>query len=313
MFNTKILKIDSSKATHYYNAEKTAFNFQLEQPIAVASSHSIIFSLTNAYIPYSFYSLNGNNCHLDVEETIFGPVPTTTTRTITIPFGNYSATDFGRVLTQLLSNSQIGYTLVYQKINNTYSIVTTGNAKFLFQTGPNHATSCHMFLGLPQLDTIINTSVFYGGCITMNDIFYFQIKTDIGASDNFMTSDSAVGILEIIPISESPLRFISHNPINPVKFMLMSSSINNVKIALQDNLGRAVDLNGIPFLLTIRLDVIQNPEEDIPQGRDSDKTNLQFFVENPDMVNRAPNQTPVDLQMWRDYISIQKMLKKIKK
>ena len=145
----------------------------------------------------------------------------------------------------------------------------------------------------------------------MNDIYYFQINTDIG-SNNIMTADGSDGIMDIIPISNEPMSFISYNPINPSKFLLMSDTLNNLKIALTDNKNRPVDLNGIPFMLTIRIDIVQN--ENAGMGREGidanhQKTNLEFFMENPAMIQPS---TTVNVQDLVEYDLIKKMLKKVK-
>ena len=303
MYKSKILKIDSSKATQYYNSQQTSFLFQLEVPISVTNSETIVYSLTNAYIPYSFYSVNINNCMLDVQETytdtlqsipLFTSSPTTTRRFIALPHGNYSANDFMRTLLLLLNTSNyIHYTMIYNKTNNTYTISSSlnTNAVFLFQSGLHASQSCHTFLGLPQLDTIINSTPFQTGCITMNDIYYFQIKSDIGSGINFMMSDNSDGILDVVPISDQPMSFISYNPINPSKFLLLNNSLNSIKIGLTDNYNRIVDLNGIPFLLTIKIDIIDSIENGMHVGNgrddmvhDHEKTNLEYFMENPALV-----------------------------
>lgn len=309
MYKSKVLKIDSSKAKQYYNEEQTAFLFQLENPISVSNNELIVYSLVSAYIPYSFYSVNSNNNKLDVRETTSN---VTTTRSVEIPHGNYSANEFSRTLSQLLNTSTITYHFVYNKINNTYSVSCSAASIFLFQTGTHASQSCHTFLGFPAYDTIINSQPFSTGCITMNDIYYFQINTDIG-SNNIMTADGSDGIMDIIPISNEPMSFISYNPINPSKFLLMSDTLNNLKIALTDNKNRPVDLNGIPFMLTIRIDIVQN--ENAGMGREGidashEKTNLEYFMENPAMVQPA---TTVNVNDLVEYDLIKKMLKKVKK
>ena len=161
----------------------------------------------------------------------------------------------------LLNSPTFKYDISYNKINNTFlikTVLSNTSSIFRFHSGPNASTSCHIFLGLPDLDTIINTDPFESGFITMNDIYYLQIRTDIGSSDNIVTSDGADGLLEIIPVSDQPLHFISYQPSNPSKFLLQSSTLYSINIALSDNKNRPVDLNGIPFLLTIRVDVIDS-------------------------------------------------------
>lgn len=317
MFKTKILKIDSSKAKVYYNEEKTSFQFQLEQAISVTSAESIVYSLVSAYIPFSFYSVNFHNNMLDVEENIGS---NTTTRSIEIPQGNYSSIEYARTIMGLLNTATIKYDISYHKISNTFSIRTVlpnTSAIFKFDSGPNAKRSCHIFLGLPDADTIINNEPFQTGLITMNDIYYLQIRTDIGSSDNIITSDGSDGLLDIIPVADQPLNFISYNPINPSKFLLQSNTLYAVNIGLTDNKGRSVDLNGIPFLLTIRIDVIDSAEHNIAvaQGREEldgnpQKTNLEMFIENPALINPPQHLNLSDL---REYQLIKDMLSKVKK
>jgi len=322
MYKSKILKIDSSKATQYYNAQQTSFLFQLEAPISVTNSETIVYSLTNAYIPYSFYSVNINNCMLDIQETYTGVLQSSTTirRFIKLPYGNYNANDFMRMLLSLLNvTNNIHYTIIYNKISNTYSISSSLNTDsvFLFQSGLHALQSCHTFLGFPQLDTIINSTPFQTGCITMNDIYYFQIKSDIGSGINFMMSDNSDGILDVVPIADQPMSFITYNPINPSKFLLLNNSLNSIKIGLTDNHNRIVDLNGIPFLLTIKIDIIDSVENGMHVGngrddmvQDHEKTNLEYFMEKPALVQPAAT---INIQDLVEYNLIQKMLKKVKK
>ena len=320
MFKTKILKLDSSKATKYYNEQKTVFEFALENPISVTSSESIVYSLISAYIPYSFYSVNANNHFLDVKENINNII---TMRTIQIPNGNYSAVEYSRLLMSLLNTATISYSIVYNKNNNTFTISTVAastSSIFLFETGPNHINSCHSFVGFPKLDTVINHDNFQSGMINMNDLYYFQIHTDIGSSNNLLTSDNTDGLLDIVPCSDSPLNFISYNPINPSKFLLHSNTLNNIRIGLTDNMNRVIDLNGIPYLLTIRIDIVDSEEHKIAvaQGREqldlnSNKTNLEIFMRNPEMVNKVTPQNPLNLSDMIEYQLVKNMLKKIKK
>ena len=195
-FNTRIIQIDSSKATHYTNSFRTAFNFNIDQPIGIHPGQSIVYSMVSAFIPYSFYSLNDYNCYLDVSQTI-GTV--TTARTILIPSGNYSSTDFARLLMGLLNTPAITYSIHYNKNSNTFSISTSANtpvttpltasAYFLFGTGPHKAKSCYKFLGMTQDDILINSIPLTTGLITMNDCYYIQVISDMGDSTNFITAD----------------------------------------------------------------------------------------------------------------------------
>ena len=330
-FKTKLIKIDSEKASQYLNEYKTNFLFTVDPPICVGNDEVIVYSLLNAWIPYSFYSVNQYNQYLDVSTTVNTSY---NQHTIIIPSGNYSAYDFAKVVTSEL-NEAFGYThnefkIVYNKINNTFSIYfqvasdSHAQAKFHFSTGPNSRRSCHKLMGCSTNDLLISPSVSTG-IIFMNDIAYFQIKTDIGESNTVITGDDLGNLLDIIPVSSEPLSYISYSPFQPNKFLLHNTNLNGIKIALIDNMGRDVNLNGVPFLLTIKIDLVTPEEAGIPKslGRDAEevqefqgqqgKTNLQIISENPSIIARPAEQNPLSLSDWIEYNLINKELAKVNK
>ena len=86
---------------------------------------------------------------------------------------------------------------------------------------------------------------------------------------------------------------------------------------LPPNYNRIVDLNGIPFLLTIKIDIIDSIENGMHVGNgrddmvhDHEKTNLEYFMENPALVQPP---TTINIQDLVEYNLIQKMLRKVKK
>jgi len=255
--NVHLLKIDSSTSQSYYNSYKTAFLYTLSEGISVTSGHSIIYSLISATIPYSFYGLNKYNNMLDVKETISG---VETIRNIAIPYGNYDAISFSKVLMQYLNTSTVKYLVNYNKISNKFQIktVTIGLVStFLFESGSNKNNSCFIFVGCPKnTDVIFNNEYVETGMITMSDIYHIQIKSDLG-SQNVITSDSVDNILEIIPITNNPLSFIHHAPYIQTKYLLSQTNLQNIRIELTDNYNRPIDLNGIPFLLNLKFEIIK--------------------------------------------------------
>jgi hypothetical protein len=318
MFQSKIIKIDSSKATSYKNAYHTSFSFVLDPPISVMPANSIVFSLVSAFIPYSFYSINPNNQYLDVRETISG---VSTLRTIVIPSGNYSAYDLAKTLTSMLNNKPtMTYTIIYNRTSNTYDISTSGttSATFLFGSGTHRNTSCHKFLGIPADDVLINHIPVSTGLITMNDCYYLQIKSDLGESSNILTGDGNDSILEVIPVSDQPLNFISFYPFNPNKFLLHNTTLNLINISLLDNYNRELDLNGIPYQLTIKIDIIENESNNIAMGQGRGKelpsqTNLEYILKNPGSIDPPVPRNGLNVSDFVEYQLIQNMLRKLAK
>ena len=321
------LKIDSSNAASYYNSYKTALLYQLSEPITCSNGESIVYSLISATIPYTFYGMNKYNSMLDIKETINNvekPV-----RSISIPFGNYDAITFAKTLVQLLNTAAamplITYSIGYNKINNKYIMKTnTANTKslFLFGSGTNKDISCFSFLGLPKEDIEIDNEPIEGGMITMNDIYHLQIKSDLG-SQNVITSDSVDNILEIVPITPSPLSFIFHSPQQPTKYLLTQNNLQTVKLELTDNKNRPLDLNLIPFIINIKIEIVKNNDYDIPTGFDprksasgdldnnpSEQTALERIYEDPRIIDRP---APYNVNDYIEYQIIQQMLSELSK
>jgi hypothetical protein len=324
-YQSKIIKIDSNNATKYENEYKTSFFYQFDE-INTYQHQSIIYSVLNCSIPYSFYAVNKNNQYLDVEEKINDE---TNQRTVVIPAGNYSAIDFARTLKELLNeNSNVIYEITYNKVNNRYFIsITTPDtsAIFKFETGENNNESCYRFLGMLKADIIINhVPLLSFNSIIMNDISYLQIRSDLGT--NILSSTNEDNIMEIIPINAAPYGYISYAPYQPNKYLLQSKSLNSISISLLDNKNNPVNLNGLGFLITIKIDFLDNKENNIPfaEGRKTqqqqqllmnheDKTNLQIISENPSSINIATPQDPISVSDWIDYQNIKKMIKQLNK
>lgn len=343
-FKSKIIKIDSSKATTYYNAYKTNFMFLVDPAIFVSNDEVIVYSLLNAWIPYSFYSVNQYNQYLDVAivETISSVIQNTYNQTIIIPSGNYSTYDFVKTVSSLINLAFTGvagmtgnqFSISYNKINNTFTISFTSSlavsssvnyyASFMFKTGPNASHSCYKLMGCPQQDIMINSGQSLAtNLVLMNDIAYFQIRTDLGDANTFITGDETGNLLDIIPVSSEPLSYISYAPFQPNKFILHNHSLTEIKIGLVDNYGRDVNLNGIPFLITLKIDLVTPEEAGIPKpvGRDdADEfqgeqglTNLQIISNNPSIIARPAEQDPLSVADLIEYNLIQHELAKVKK
>ena len=316
------LKVDSSKANNYYNSYRTAFLYPLSESISVSSGESIIYSLISATIPYAFYGLNQYNYILDVKET-YNNV-THPTKTIYIPYGNYDAYSFAKKLTSLLNHQYMEYSITYNKISNKYVIYTTKNnthAEFLFSSGPNRDKSCFIFLGFPHdADVLINNEPMETAMIIMNDIYYLQIKSDLG-NQNVMTSDSIDNILEVIPITPSPLSFIYYAPHIQTKYLLSQSNLQSIRFELTDNYNRPIDLNGIPFVLNIKVEIVKNIDYEIPTGIDPrglnldnnpiEQTPLERIVESNGAIIDRPS--PISLNDVFEMNIIQRMIDELAK
>jgi hypothetical protein len=220
------------------------------------------------------------------------------------------------------------FSVQYNKINNTYIIGfvsatsdLNARATLLFGSGTNKSKCCNKLMGFGLSDVVIlSRQTRTSGMILMNDIAYLQIKSDIGDATTFITGDETMSLLEVIPVSSEPLSYISYAPFQPNKFLLHNANLTEIKIGLIDNYGRDVNLNGVPFLLTIKIDVVSTEEAGLPKaaGREVDepdqmKTNLELINENPGIINRPTEREPLSMNDYIEYRLIQEMLRKIDK
>jgi len=89
---------------------------------------------------------------------------------------------------------------------------------------------------------------------------------------------------------------------------------------LTDNYNRPIDLNGIPFLLNLKFEIIKNNSYDIPTGIDprqssfnsnliyNEKTPLERIIENSSIIDRP---SPIDLNNLVEINIIQKMIQEL--
>ena len=306
-FKSKILKIDSSQATSYLNEEKTAFRTQFNTNISIEHDEAIIYSLISCVVPYSWYSTNKNNNVLDYSIN-------NVQHTILMAYGNYSATEYLKEFLIILNVNNLE--MNYHRIQNKFSFkTTTPNSiiKFLFKTGVNTSKSCHKFLGFGHEDIEINNNgITSSQSILMNEIYYLNLKTDLGSS--VIESNDVNNILEVIPINVSPLAYIDYHPINTQRYILNSRSLNDITINLVDNNHLPLDLNNLPFYITIKIEVIinENHQKDDPRSKIiNDQTNLEMFTQNPDLLKSTSETNPISMNDYLDYLNLESMIRKI--
>jgi hypothetical protein len=309
----QIVSINSQKATKILNQYGTALMVQFDQ-IASDSDEILFYSIQSAVIPYSWYGVNHNNKVLDIDEyDISGNI---NHRTIILSEGNYSASEYVSSLLGILnSNINFQYDIKYSKINNKFQfrILTLNcHAIFLFKSGSNSDVNNNTFLGFSKdIDVEINNHGVVGGMVSMSNIYHINLKSDI-AQSNILTGDGADDLFEIIPINTSPLSFIQFNPVEPVKYRLNASSINCIKISLEDNNGYELNLNGMPWIVNIRIETIKDPTQQ-PQPREpepeteQEQTALERIQENPNIISKA-EPDPLNDQSYKEYNIITQML-----
>lgn len=324
-YRTQVYHIDSSKVIGYYNSYGTSFYSKFDN-VACEANECILYNFISCQIPHSFYQVNVNNSYLDINEN-------NVVRTITMPYGNYSSSDYALTLVALLNynNNAIQYSITYNKISNKFIIKTTtlnATATFLLLSGANSYRNISVFIGLPRTaDVTISNVDTYTNMISMYDIYELRIKSDI-CNDEILTSDLTDKILVNIPISTQPYGIINYKDDNAMKYRIESTSITGIQIELTDNLNRSVDLNGMPFVINILLTIIKDNSK-INDAREYQQRLLEYnnqklleatnkqnnlIQENIDKTEVIPKQISLmNTHQYKELQIIEKMLKKLKK
>jgi hypothetical protein len=145
----------------------------------------------------------------------------------------------------------------------------------------------------------------------MNEIFFINVQTDLGTS---MLMQSEIDhVITTIPITNQPFNMIHYDPIDKPKYLLSTKNIQQISICLMDNNNNPIDLNGIPFSVIIKLEIVDNATNSIAYS-DTDitkpyqKSNLQYIYENPRLIGGASQQEPLSESLLLEYNAIKKML-----
>ena len=101
----------------------------------------------------------------------------------------------------------------------------------------------------------------------------------------------------IEPITNQPYSQILFDPFEKTKSLLGSKNIQSISVSLTDNKNNELDLNGVPYTITLKLEIIDNTTHDLNftnyatdarfTNTPVEKTNLEYIMENPQIISGA--------------------------
>lgn len=234
--------LNSKTANKYLGGFTSNCVFNL--PLIVLPRHSRIYlSVQTASIPFSFYNVDYFNNKL-VYSVNDGP-----DIIIEIPQGNYTSTSVKNYLTSVMT----GFTITYTTLNNTFTFTHVSN-DFQFKS----SSTCMEILGFDENDTYNSSSRVL---TSVNSINLFTIRNIYITSNNLSLNNvnnstpNVANILASIPLTSGANSIITYVNTNNVK-----SIVNDIKnftilqIALTDQDGDILDLNGCHWSMTLQID-----------------------------------------------------------
>ena len=230
----------------YNPLTKSKCNFQLNVPLSIPSEYAFLVSVISANIPYSFYVI---------------PTPTTVqyilsgaTKTLTVPAGNWNATDIAGYL------SDTSVTTTWTAATNTFTMA--GATTFTLLASP--------LFGI--LTNTTGTSVTSTVTPDISGTRYVHVLSSL-QTDGITTGTMPIGSGELaaIPVSAPVGNFITYNPSNAPKFKLRESTISNFDVTLCDSNLTPLNMNGCDWEMCLKVELFIPPGQeqtysDAPKG-----------------------------------------------
>lgn len=234
--------LNSKTANQYIGGYSSNCVFNLP-PMRLPRNAKIHLSIQSCSIPFSFYNVDYFNNILVY--TVNGGSDIV----LEIPQGNYSTTS----LKNYLSTAMTGFTITYSSLNNTFTF-THPTYNFQFK----ESSTCMEILGFDEHDNYTSTSKTL---TSINSINLFTIRNIYITSNNLSLNNinnstpNLCNILASIPLTSGANSVITYSNSNNVKTMVNDvKSFTMLQIALTDQDGDILDLNGCHWSMTLQID-----------------------------------------------------------
>ena len=221
---------------------------QIEKDIAYST-----ISIQSVEMANSFYNINTNNNTIKITKTIASN-GNTSSHTITIPIGNYSASSFKTEFnTQILAETGVTSTLALNNNNGIYSL-TPANTTFTI-TILSTSTSLNVLglsSGVDKTFTNGGNNVFNFACnflgVTQLKIFSNSF-TCSNLDSAGLSQNNLIDVISVSAPSYSLITYDSHNQESELK----NKIIDGVDILILDANNQQIDFNFINWNITFLL------------------------------------------------------------
>ena len=233
----------------------------LDDIVNCDEEESMLLSIQNVEIPITYYNVSKalNNHQFVFQEANQNPI------TLTLPSKHYSIDDIITDLPPLLNNeSQVGsnYTVSYDE--RTYKITITSSQFFQLFTldFSNHSQTGKLLGYLPTSHTSSSGKITSQTPINMNSVPFLYLDTNFSTKGSILTNSTtnlrtfSTGVLCKIPINADAGQIVNYQPVNKHGLIIERKRIRSLRFTLRDHHYNVIDLNGIPFSLTLTVDFI---------------------------------------------------------
>jgi len=242
MIRTKSRLFNVSSATGCMNG---AFMSQVQIQLPDLTFHmdhvqNAYLSVVHAEVPNSFYIVN-YTCNQLVLDGV----------TYVLTKGNYNVNTF---IAHLLTLLPAGYTITYSSVTTKITITHATTDFTINASNPSCTVNGIMGLGSTDLTSV-------GLTLTMPNVVNFIPLNRINFRSNFFnfgcysTADGASDIF--LPLQNNAGQNSIINYVNQTqnKFLIQDRSITAFTISVTDDAGRFINFNGVPWYMTIQIDI----------------------------------------------------------
>ena len=226
--------ISSKYATAVYNSTfNSSARFQLQQPISVPDDYELYVSVVSASIPFSFYAVPASV----VTYTLNG-----TAVNLSIPAGNWSATDLAGYLTD-------------SNVSTSYS---TQTGFFTMTCGSAVTVSPSTLFGITAATT--GTSISSAVIPDIAGTRFINVLTNLGTDFVGAGSLPNAPVLASIPVSVAPNYLNTYLPGAPPKLRIKTNTLSSLDVQLTDDDLNLLNLNGGQWALTLFFEIMPGPD-----------------------------------------------------
>lgn len=224
---------------------KSHFSYDIPGMISKDDGIEFInYSVPYAIIPISFYTINENNCRLDLNTSTYGDF------SVNFEFGNFNANSFMTQFKSLLS--QYGFTISLDVVNNKYTISNTTEAFTILGT-----SSIDYIMGFN--DTAVSSLVNGVNKLTMVRPCNFLslpricLRCPELANGSTIVGNNQNDVILSIPNNTRPNGQTIFE--NSIKHHLSVDSLDGLTIRITDDDGRCLNFNGLSSFFIIQFDI----------------------------------------------------------
>lgn len=231
-------------------------------------------SITHAEVPNSFYLINQYNNTININNVNYF-----------LPFGNYNVNTIISSLLLILPNTfSLTFNSVYQKI-----IVLNTDPFTIYY----NLSTINRVMGLSRTENMVGLFVIDIYAVELPNVVNFlptarlNFRCDSLHLENFHINDGSSDVLLSLQNNATTNGIITYVNNDGLKFHVDLEMVNELHIRLTDDSNRLLDMNGVSWFLTLRVDY----EYKIKIEKNSFSN---IIKQNNDLIHKNLNEEIID-------------------